>query len=192
MDMPTRKPNRRFCSTACQNSWQGRNKTVHRCKICEGEFRWSPSRTASGAYNVTYCSLACRDRDPERQSLLLSMLVKQNRSNTPTAPEAALYAILDRLGVQWERQHLFAEKFLVDAAIPSAMLVIQADGNYWHGKGMNEDEMHPRVLKRVKYDRSQDAYIRACGWTVLRFWEDELRDGSEQVELAVRDSLSPC
>lgn len=185
----TRYKSQRFCSRACANAWQGRHKTLHLCKMCKTEFRWSPSRAASAAHNITYCSMSCRDKDPERESLLLSMRVTQNRTATPTAPERNLYAILDGLAVEWERQYLFAAKFMVDAAIPHARVVIQADGNYWHGKGVKDADMHPRVLKRVKYDRSQDAYMSACGWTVLRFWEDELAASPESVAEEIRQVL---
>lgn len=118
------------------------------------------------------------------------MRVKQSRSKEPTGPERTLYGLLDDLGVDWERQYLFAGKFLVDAAIPEANLVIQADGNYWHGHGLADDEMHPRVLRRVKYDRSQDAYMTSAGWTVLRFWESDLTYDPERCFTALEEAVT--
>lgn len=170
----TRSAHQRFCGTSCANNWQGRRKTTHTCKVCEDVFRWSPSRTASGAYNVTYCSQPCRDADPEVHDRLIQMGAMQNKSKTPTAPERILYRLLDQMQIEWEPQHFFEAKFTVDAAIPSLKVVVQADGDYWHGRNLADSEMEPRILRRVKYDRSQDAYMRTCGWTVLRFWESDL------------------
>lgn len=162
----------RFCTTRCRDEWQGRNKTEHTCAICETIFKWSPSRTASGRYNVTYCSLACRDADPERAAMLLAMNTAQQLRRT-TKAEAAGYALLDGLGVAYERQALFMGKFTPDAIIPAAKLVVQFDGDYWHDRAGTSKE--PRVLRRVALDQSQDAYIRACGWRVVRLWESDLR-----------------
>lgn len=162
----------RFCTIKCHNANQGRNKTVHTCKTCHGEFRWSPSRSKSGAYTITYCSPKCRDADPERREMLLRMNAEQQRV-TITKTEAAGYAVLDSLGVEYERQALFAGKFTPDALIPSHRLVVQFDGDYWHDRKGTSTEL--RLLRRVALDLSQDAYATACGWRVVRLWESDLR-----------------
>lgn len=169
----------RFCSDDCHNEYQGRNKTSHTCQICGKDFRWSPSRTESGNYNITYCSLDCRDSDPERRKMLLKMNAAQQLGNT-TKLERAGYEMLDRAGVKYEPQRVFAGKFTPDAVIPSARLVVQFDGDYWHDKSGKSTE--PRILKRVNADRSQDAYIRACGWEVIRFWESDLKQDPAKCE----------
>lgn len=186
----TRSASKRFCSTSCVNEWQGRHKTTHICKVCASVFRWSPSRTASGLYNITYCSQPCRDADPEVQARLIQMGAMQNKSKTPTTPERILYGLLDEMHIDWERQHLFEGKFTVDATIPSSLLVVQADGDYWHGRHLADEEMEPRILRRVKYDRSQDAYMRTCGWTVLRFWESDLVGTPEACADVLRQHIS--
>ncbi|ALA48716.1 DNA endonuclease [Mycobacterium phage Seagreen] len=162
-----------FCSIGCHNANQGRAKTVHVCKVCGNEFRWSPSRSQSGAYRITYCSLACRDADPERRELLLRMNTAQQSGRT-TRAERAGYALLDSLGVGYRRQVVFGGKFTPDAVVPAARLVLQFDGDYWHDRAGTSTE--PRILRRVALDRSQDAYIRSCGWEVLRLWESDLRN----------------
>jgi very-short-patch-repair endonuclease len=160
-----------FCSLACHNANQGRAKTDHTCKMCGKGFRWSPSRTAGGNYNVTYCSLPCRDADPDRRALLLRMSASLQLRN-PTSAELAGYALLDELGLEYVRQPTFGGKFTPDAAIPSARLVVQFDGDYWHDRKGTSTET--RILRRVASDHSQDRYIRACGWEVVRLWATDL------------------
>lgn len=181
-------PATRFCGNACHNLWQGRNKTDHVCKVCGEAFRWSPSRTAGGNYNITYCSLACRDADPEVRARLLAMGAAQ-QSRRMTKPEAAGYALLDALGVDYRRQEPFNGKFVPDALIPAARLVVQFDGDYWHDRKGTSTE--PRILRRVALDRSQDAYIRACDWRVLRLWESELRTDPDGCAQRIRQHLRP-
>jgi very-short-patch-repair endonuclease len=162
----------KFCSLSCHNINQGHAKTTHVCKVCGTEFRWSPSRSASGNYRITYCSLACRDADPERRKMLLRMNTALQSIRT-TSAEAAGYAILDVLGVEYSRQIPFGGKFTPDAVVPSAHLVVQFDGDYWHDRAGTSTE--PRVVRRVALDRSQDAYVRSCGWEVIRLWASDLR-----------------
>lgn len=172
-----------FCSLLCHNANQGRNKTEHTCQQCGGTFRWSPSRSASGACRITYCSLACRDADPARRARLMEMNAMQQDGRT-TRAEAALYAILDRLSVAYERQVTFNGKFIPDATVPSVRLLIQADGDYWHDRRGTSTEA--RILRRVALDHSQDAYARACGWGVVRLWETGLLSAPD----ACRDALT--
>ncbi len=167
----------RFCSLACHNANQGRGKTEHTCLMCGDVFLWSPSRSASGRYRITYCSLVCRDADPARRAQLLAMnqLLQLRRM---TRAEQAGYALLDALGVPYQRQATFAGKFTPDAVIPSARLVVQFDGDYWHDREGTSDEA--RILRRVALDRSQDRYVQACGWEVVRFWESDLRSALDE------------
>jgi very-short-patch-repair endonuclease len=176
----------RFCSLACHNVHQGRNKTEHECKVCDKTFRWSPSRTAGGAYNITYCSLGCRDEDPDYRARLIAVQASWRRGRT-TSAEVAGYAILDSLGIEYEPQATFAGKFTPDATIPSAQLVVQFDGDYWHDRKGTSTEK--RIRRRVALDRSQDAYIRACGWQVVRLWDSDLKSDPEGCAEKIRQHL---
>lgn len=166
----------RYCSLTCWNLEQGRAKTSHVCKVCGKTFRWSPSRTTSGNYRITYCSIPCRDADPDRHAQLVAMNARLQRGRT-TSAERLGYALLDGLEVPYLRQQSFAGKFIPDAVMPSARLVVQFDGDYWHDRGGKSTEA--RIRRRVALDASQDRYIRACGWEVVRLWESDLRRDPE-------------
>lgn len=178
---------RYFCSTDHANEWQGRNKTEHTCKMCGTSFRWSPSR--SKANNVTYCSLKCRDADPERRAMLIAMNAKQQRMK-PNNIERAGYAMLDSLGIDYTPQHVIGGKFCVDAFVPGHRLVIQFDGDYWHGNPASFPEPDHRQRKRMTLDRSQDAYMAACGYRVVRFWASEITKHPERVMSQLRQLLA--
>ena len=178
----------RFCSNSCHNTWQGRHKTEHTCTICGSTFRWSPSRSRSGQYNITYCSLKCRDADPARREALIAMQVRQQLGRM-TKAERIGYGLLDSLGVEYQRQEPFAGKFVPDALVPASRLVVQFDGDYWHDRAGTTTE--PRIRRRVALDRSQDAYARACGWRVLRLWATDLRDDPNGCVERIRRHLHP-
>lgn len=159
----------RFCSQACQNEWQGRNKTTHECRLCGKKYKLSP------CFSVTrepmYCSRRCRLDDPINAQRLREVNAALQRGKV-TRAEVAGYAILDELGVDYAPQVLFKNKFTPDATIAAAQILVQFDGDYWHDRAGTSVE--PRIRKRVALDRSQDAYARACGWTVVRLWETDL------------------
>lgn len=183
-----RAPIARFCGKTCATTWQGRNKTKHTCKMCGKAFRWSPSRTASGKYNVTYCSQRCFHSDPDQQARILDMVAKQQLLKG-TKPEKIGYAILDGLGVPYLPQHVIGNKFCVDAFVPSAALVVQFDGNYWHGHPTRFPDPDTRQRRRMRLDRSQDAYMAKCGYRVARIWEVDLLKHPEHVRTRLRQCL---
>lgn len=176
----------RCCSPECTAKWMARNKTSHTCKICGKEFKWSPSRGL--VYNIKYCSIPCRDADPERRTMLIEMNAKQQRMS-PNHVETIGYNLLTELGLDFLPQHLIGNKFCVDAFIPGLNTVIQFDGDYWHGNPAMYTKLDSRQDKRVKLDQSQDAYMRACGYTVIRIWASQLEKHTDHVRKFLQSLL---
>ena len=140
--------------------------------ICGKPFRLSKGRR--NKYAIKYCSLKCRDLDPSKHAMLIQMNLSQQQGKT-TIPERIGYAILDSFGITYFRQHLIANKFCVDAFVPAVNLVIQFDGDYWHGNASIFPNLDKRQMKRTKLDQSQDAYLNKCGFAIIRIWESDLK-----------------
>jgi very-short-patch-repair endonuclease len=94
--------------------------------------------------------------------------------------------LLDSMGVDYKTQVLMCGKFLVDVLIPDKKIVIQWDGDYWHGYGGGKSL---RQKKRARLDKSQDAYLCKAGYTVLRFWEHEVYKEANKVSENIRTAL---
>ena len=80
----------------------------------------------------------------------------------PTQAEAILwhYFRKERLGgYKFRRQHII-QTFIVDFYCPAARLVIEVDG--------------PVHQRQVDYDRVREDYLRAAGYQVLRFKNEEI------------------
>lgn len=175
-----------YCSVACFNKAQSQ-KVQYICKVCGSPFKWSPSRVTSAKQNPTYCSIPCRTDCPEwkRNAVIAGNFAQQN-TKEPTSLERAGCALLDALGVEYKTQVLICDKFTVDVLVPSKNLVIQWDGDYWHGFGGAKDD---RQKKCASLDWSQDAYMRKAGYTVLRFWEHEVKKEGESVSENIRKAV---
>jgi very-short-patch-repair endonuclease len=111
---------------------------------------------------------------PAREELLDR--AKWMRAN-PTEAERRLWSILraKRLsGFKFRRQQII-EPYIVDFACFAERLIIEADGSQ-HAD--NKD------------DARRDAYLRAEGFRVLRFWNNQVVGESEAVAAAIFAALS--
>lgn len=126
-------------------------------------------------------------RSPETLARLAMMNAAQQANRGPNKLELAGYFILDSLKIPYERQVMFEGKFTPDALVPSALLVIQFDGEYWHDRAGTST--HTKIRKQVQLDRTQDAYIRKCGWEVIRFWESDIHHDPERCAQVVSTAL---
>lgn len=90
----------------------------------------------------------------------------------PTSIEKKVYDELKAKGLLFERQKTIGNKFTVDVYIPKLNLIIECDGDYWHNLPNNK-----------RRDISKDAYLKKCGFDVLRLTGTEIKDDSFKQEL---------
>lgn len=86
------------------------------------------------------------------------------RQASPTSIERYLMVGLDTAGIPYVFQFVVGNKFMCDFGFPDAMLIVECDGEYWHST--------PTQRRR---DASKDAYLQACGYTVVRFSDKQLQ-----------------
>ena len=158
-----------FCSIGCANKWQGRNKLEFICKICGTKFKWSKSRATQST--PTYCSINCRNKDKDFMINcgIQSTLVQQKKRGLNKL-ELKGRDILNDFGIKFNEQILMFEKFLVDVLVKDKKIIIQWDGEYWHNKS-----------KRKQLDKSQDAYMKKCGYKVIRITDKQIKNNIKQV-----------
>jgi len=80
-------------------------------------------------------------------------------------------------------------KFLVDIYIPKNNLIIQWDGDYWHGNTKKYKNLSNRQERRIKLDKSQNAYFKKCNYKVLRIWENDINNNKEKVIENIRKAI---
>ena len=91
-----------------------------------------------------------------------------------------------------------------DVVLPSRKLAIFIDGDYWHGnqwklrghtcleeqfestKSGNKEYWLKKIRRNMERDSRRTADLVAEGWTVLRFWESDIKKRLEEcIEMAV-------
>lgn len=88
----------------------------------------------------------------------------------PSGYELRIRAILDDLEVTYEASFLIKRKFIVDIKIGN--LIIEADGDYWHGHPRFEP-LTERQIKQQQRDAARNAYLLKCGYDLERIWESD-------------------
>ena len=102
---------------------------------------------------------------------------KQLRKNL-TPQEILVWGRLkgSALGVKFRRQHSIG-KYIVDFCCPAKKVIVELDGSQ-HCEKMAE-----------LYDTARTNYLQKLGYTVLRFWNNEINVNLESVLMNITDAL---
>lgn len=103
-----------------------------------------------------------------------------------TAPEKKISALLKELDFDFESQKILGD-FIYDFYIPMYKLLIEVDGDYYHGHpdkyAINELNALQRRIKQN--DIMKDKLARGLRYGLLRFWECDINDNEEEVKRTI-------
>lgn len=139
-------------------------------KVPKGKNHWNwkggkPKCAECGRQLASYSATLCNMHSLQKQFKDFKQF---------TSIEKMVYQELRERGLLFEKQKLINGKFIVDAYIPSLNLIIEADGNYWHS-----------LDKTRRKDKAENAYLKKCGYKLLRLTEEEIKDGSFKIKMGV-------
>jgi DNA mismatch endonuclease, patch repair protein len=112
------------------------------------------------------------------RSELMSRIKAQN-----TKPEIKLRKVLWALGLRY-RKNVKSLPGKPDLVLRKYKLVIFIDGEFWHGfkweekKGKiksNREFWIPKIERNMQRDREVNEQLEALGFTVIRFWEQQVK-----------------
>lgn len=114
-----------------------------------------------------------------------SLVMAAIRSKSNKATEIKLLTIfkINRI-TGWRRNQSLPGK--PDFTFRAERVVVFVDGCFWHAcpkhgrkPDTNTGYWIPKLLRNRERDRSVNRQLREFGWTVLRFWEHELRHSAK-------------
>lgn len=120
-------------------------------------------------------------------SAFRSALMQKIRSKE-TKPEIALKKALRKEKIKYRCYN----KLLPgnpDIELFEKKIIIFIDGEFWHGFNwkLKKERIKahrkywiPKIEKTIKRDRNNNLQLRKLGWTVLRFWEHEIKKDIEK------------
>ena len=87
----------------------------------------------------------------------------------------------------------------VDIAITKYKVAVFCDGEFWHGKDFKEGQIRTNTTfwdEKIKRNMERDFQnlleLRDNGWTVLRFWESDIRKNLYQCVMEVLSQVNLC
>lgn len=117
----------------------------------------------------------------EQRSKIMSAIRSKD-----TLPEITLRKVLWLMGY---RYRLYYSSNKIDIAFPSKKLAIFVDGCFWHGCPIhfrepksNQAYWLPKIKRNIERDSATNDQLKTEGWTVIRFWEHELKEIDRIVE----------
>lgn len=126
----------------------------------------------------------------EKRSSVMSRI-----RSTGTKPELALDAALRELGLALEKhpRDVVGRPDFVHRETGHAVFV---DGDFWHGYRFAEwrlklsEKWEAKIAATRRRDRRVNKELRAAGWTVLRYWEHDVKRDANRCAKRVRKAIN--
>lgn len=146
------------------------------------------------------CSLRVPSFSGLRAASVASSNAKKRNCKTDTTHEIALRRAAWRLGLRY-RKNARAVLGVPDLIFSRQRVAVFCDGDFWHGRkwkrlnsrllnGTNASYWAPKILSNIERDRRVTRTLRRQGWTVLRFWESEIKKDPDAVAIHIRDAVA--
>ncbi len=133
--------------------------------------------------------------DELRPSSSVSSYCKKQTSSKNTTPERLLQVALLRSGLRFKKN----SKIVVgkpDLIFVDSKVAVFVDGDFWHGKNWRKRRSRlsscnnraywiEKIKANIRRDRQVSGALRKAGWTVLRFWESDVRSSLDAISQKV-------
>lgn len=95
------------------------------------------------------------------------------RNMSKSRPESVFEMHLKDLKIDYEFQYYLLDRYF-DFAIIDLKIVIEIDGDYFHGKGKEYENMDKLQKRSYNNDRYKDVIANDKNWKLIRIWESDL------------------
>lgn len=102
-------------------------------------------------------------------------------SKKMTWPEREFVKLMEELNIKCEPQKVIRLK-IFDFFLPDYNMIVEVDGDYFHGNPELFEERNKMQRRNVANDRYKDMLARGLGYQLIRVWESDLRNNYDQVK----------
>ncbi|WP_434628642.1 very short patch repair endonuclease [Chromobacterium sp. CV08] len=127
---------------------------------------------------------------PEQRSTLMSRIKGSN-----TSPERKLRSAMWQMGLRFRLGQRIG-RTRPDIVFKGARLAIFVDGCFWHSCPVHKSRPQSnqyfwdeKLARNVARDNKTTTDLESSGWTVMRFWEHEVKGDAMACALKIADAL---
>jgi very-short-patch-repair endonuclease len=94
-----------------------------------------------------------------------------------TKPERIMQVFLKNNNIEFVTHHYInniKHSYQCDIFIPSKNLIIECDGDYWHGNPIKFPNPNKWQLEQIEKDKIRTQELQEAGYKVIRLWENEI------------------
>jgi DNA mismatch endonuclease (patch repair protein) len=130
-------------------------------------------------------------KNPQVREKIRKARLHQVFPGKDTEPEKLLESGLISLGVRYKKHTAIENICQPDFILPELKLAIFVDGDYWHGNPeiYPEDKLGRVQRFNIQRDISANQELRKRNWTVLRFWENQIKSDVEKCKETILNEI---
>lgn len=119
-------------------------------------------------------------------------LTSGKAKHTFTEPMKKFLSLLEELKIDDKFEKEYNEVYYsIDFAYPEINLAIEIDGDFYH---CNPNTRHktPKYAiqkKNLRNDKAKTTFLKNRGWTLLRFWEDDINNNIDGVKKILLETI---
>ena len=108
--------------------------------------------------------------------------------NAGTSIELKTASILTNHNIVFIPQHRIGttKKYKFDFFLPEFNMVVECDGDYWHGKDLSDDELNETQIVTRHYDNIKNKTLKELDIVLVRFWESDINKNNYEEVLIQR------
>lgn len=126
---------------------------------------------------------------PKSKLAKRSKLTYKPRSKVKeTRPEREFRSILTELNYSFRAQYN-VHGFLFDFYIPDHNVLVEVDGDYWHGNPDKFPDPSSMQRKNRRRDRLKSNTAQREGYRVIRFWESDIHKDPDQIKRQLKQFI---
>ena len=128
-------------------------------------------------------ALTGKPKSEEHRKIMLETLARNRKEilkGNPSKLEFTFADMLIGLGIDFIHQYE-VDGFDYDFYIPSKNILIEVDGDYWHGNPEKFTELNSMQRKNRGLDRLKTNHAADRNYQLLRFWEQDITTNRLQV-----------
>lgn len=91
-----------------------------------------------------------------------------------------------------EYKEMSVDNINFDFYLTEVRLLIEVDGDFYHGYGLTRDDMSPMQKKNTRVDEQKNKWALTNGIPILRIWEHDINKNPSKVMEMLKEKIGFC